>query len=66
MMRFNSLLALLATVASAVAFLAPAQAAVFNPQSFTLDNGLQVVVIPNHRAPVVTHMVYYKVGPWFA
>ncbi|GAB5507120.1 MAG: pitrilysin family protein [Rhizobiaceae bacterium] len=30
--------------------------------SFTLDNGLQVVVIPDRRAPVVTHMVWYKVG----
>lgn len=30
--------------------------------SFTLDNGLQVVVIPDHRAPVVSHMVWYKVG----
>lgn len=29
---------------------------------FTLDNGLKVVVIPDHRAPVVTHMVWYKVG----
>jgi zinc protease len=36
--------------------------AIFNPETFTLDNGLQVVVIPNHRAPVVTHMVWYKVG----
>ncbi|MGI9422069.1 MAG: M16 family metallopeptidase [Hyphomicrobiaceae bacterium] len=27
-----------------------------------LDNGLQVVVIPDHRAPVVTHMVWYRVG----
>jgi len=35
---------------------------VFNPQTFTLDNGLQVIVLPNHRVPVVTHMVYYKVG----
>ncbi len=34
----------------------------FNAQSFTLSNGMQVVVIPNHRAPVVTHMVWYKVG----
>ena len=34
----------------------------FNAESFTLDNGLQVVVIPNNRAPVVTHMVWYKVG----
>ncbi|MDJ0930221.1 pitrilysin family protein [Breoghania sp.] len=30
--------------------------------SFTLDNGLQVVVIPDHRAPVVTQMIWYKVG----
>ena len=29
---------------------------------FTLTNGLEVVVIPDHRAPVVTHMVWYKVG----
>ncbi len=29
---------------------------------FTLPNGLEVVVIPDHRAPVVTHMIWYKVG----
>jgi len=29
---------------------------------FTLDNGLQVVVIEDHRAPVVTQMVWYKIG----
>ena len=29
---------------------------------FTLSNGLEVVVIPDHRAPVVTHMVWYRVG----
>jgi zinc protease len=29
---------------------------------FTLDNGMQVVVIPDRRAPVVTHMVWYRVG----
>ena len=32
------------------------------PSTFTLDNGMQVVVVPDHRAPVVTHMVWYKVG----
>jgi len=32
------------------------------PASFTLANGLQVVVIPDHRTPVVTQMVWYKVG----
>ncbi len=30
--------------------------------SFTLDNGMKVVVIPDHRAPVVTQMVWYHVG----
>lgn len=35
---------------------------VFDADSFDLANGLQVIVIPNHRAPVVTHMVWYKVG----
>ena len=29
---------------------------------FKLANGLQVLVIPDHRAPVVNHMVWYKVG----
>ena len=27
---------------------------------FTLDNGLELVVIPDRRAPVVTHMVWYR------
>ena len=30
--------------------------------SFTLANGMQVVVVPDTRAPVVTHMVWYRVG----
>src|ERR1700751_646739 len=29
---------------------------------FTLANGLEIVVVPDHRAPVVTHMIWYKVG----
>ncbi len=29
---------------------------------FTLKNGLEVVVIPDRRVPVVTHMMWYKVG----
>ncbi|WP_375413953.1 M16 family metallopeptidase [uncultured Bradyrhizobium sp.] len=32
------------------------------PASFTLPNGMQVVVIPDRRTPVVTQMVWYKVG----
>ena len=30
--------------------------------TFTLDNGMEVVVIEDHRAPVVVHMLWYKVG----
>jgi zinc protease len=30
--------------------------------SFTLGNGLEVVVLEDHRAPVVVHMVWYRVG----
>jgi zinc protease len=40
----------------------PAAAQVFNPETFTLANGLQVVVISNHRSPIITHMVWYKAG----
>ncbi len=30
--------------------------------SYTLDNGMDIVVIEDHRAPVVTHMVWYRAG----
>ncbi len=44
-----------------------AQAPASRPQSspvfqFALQNGMQVLVIPDHRAPVVTQMVWFKVG----
>ncbi len=45
-----------------VALVQTGWAQVFNPTTFTLDNGMEVVVIENHRAPVVTHMVWYKAG----
>ena len=32
------------------------------PETFTLDNGLQVLVISDHRVPVATHMLWYRVG----
>jgi zinc protease len=47
----------------AFAPLGQAQARDFpRPETFTLRNGLQVVVITDRRAPVVTHMVWYRVG----
>jgi zinc protease len=51
---------LVSLVAAALA--SPAPAAVFNPETFTLANGMQVVVVSNRRAPVIAHMVWYRVG----
>lgn len=41
---------------------ANAEAVVFSPKSFMLSNGMQVVVVTNRRAPIVAHMVWYKIG----
>ncbi len=48
----------------ALAAAASAARAATGPQvtDFTLANGLEVVVVPDHRAPVVTHMIWYRVG----
>ncbi len=55
-----------AALLSIIAFTAGASAqttfASEPPASFTLSNGLQVVVIQDHRTPVVTQMIWYKVG----
>lgn len=40
----------------------PASAQRFGAESTTLGNGMQVVVVPNHRIPAVAQMVWYKVG----
>jgi zinc protease len=55
-------LAALAVVATAAGAIGPAAAGAPEVTHFTLSNGLEVVVIPDHRAPVVTHMVWYRVG----
>jgi zinc protease len=58
---------LLVALVSAFAFTASgalAQTTVTSdpPATFTLPNGLKVLVIPDHRTPVVTQMIWYKVG----
>jgi len=52
----------LAGFTSAAALVSVARAAVFNPKTFTLANGLTVVVIVNHRMPVVRQVLFYRVG----
>ncbi|MEL6678992.1 MAG: pitrilysin family protein [Pseudomonadota bacterium] len=49
-------------VTAAAVLAAQAALAAENIKTFTLDNGLEVVVIEDDRAPVVTNMVWYKVG----
>src|SRR5436305_12550860 len=58
-MRVAKFLLLLVALGSATASAAYGSAEVSH---FTLANGLEVVVVPDHRAPVVTHMIWYKVG----
>ena len=53
------------TVILALALVAAAgvaRAAEPSVADFALGNGLEIVVVPDHRAPVVTHMIWYKVG----
>ncbi|MDB5621005.1 pitrilysin family protein [Tardiphaga sp.] len=65
-MTSASRLAVRSAAALALLFsLAPASAQTVTserPTTFTLGNGMQVVVIPDHRTAVVTQMVWYKVG----
>jgi zinc protease len=46
------------------AFLLPALAGAETGKvtDFMLDNGMQVVVVEDHRAPVVQHMLWYRAG----
>ena len=61
--RSRAVVALAAAALAAAAACGPVRA---EPQrrasEFWLDNGMQVVVVPDHRAPVVTHVVWYRVG----
>ena len=31
-------------------------------ESFTPSNGMTAVLVPDHRVPVATHMLWYRVG----
>ena len=49
-------------IAAAFALCAPARAQETHVFQFALQNGMQVVVVPDHRAPVVTQMLWFRVG----
>lgn len=40
----------------------PSTNKVFNAKTYALENGMKIVVVENKRAPVLTHMVWYRVG----
>ncbi len=60
---FRTLSALIAAISmlSLTSFVDQAQAST-RAAEFSLSNGMKVIVVSDHRAPVVTHMVWYRVG----
>jgi zinc protease len=60
--RLASLVAGLALLALGLPFSRADASSAIDVSHFKLGNGLEVVVIPDRRAPVVTHMVWYRVG----
>ena len=60
LLSITSCLGLAMTLAAAVSH--PSLARADRASTFKLDNGMDVVVIPDRRAPVVTHMVWYRIG----
>ncbi|MGS4945468.1 M16 family metallopeptidase [Meridianimarinicoccus sp. RP-17] len=57
--RCSGFVAAFALVAAPLAAMAAPDAGV---SQFTLDNGMEVVVVEDHRAPAVVHMVWYRTG----
>ena len=50
-------------ILAALAFVvAPLSAQAEEVTTYMLENGMEVVVIEDHRAPVVVHMLWYKIG----
>ena len=39
-----------------------ASAKLFDINEYTLSNGARLLVVENHKAPIVKHMVWYRVG----
>ena len=60
LLSFVSCLGLAMTLATEI--INPSAADAARASMHKLDNGMDVVVIPDHHAPVVTHMAWYRVG----
>jgi zinc protease len=60
--RVGLIVAGMSLASMAVASVAAEAAPPERVREFTLANGLHVVVVPDHRAPVVTQTVWYKAG----
>ena len=64
----RSIAAMVTAMATLIVLPASAQPAsatndpAWKPETFTLANGMTAVVLPDHRAPVVTHVLWYRVG----
>jgi zinc protease len=58
MFRQAKALPVLAFVAPLSAGPVAAQPDNWSPQTFTRSNGVQAVMLPDHRAPVATHMIW--------
>ncbi|MGB8364772.1 MAG: M16 family metallopeptidase [Rhizomicrobium sp.] len=54
--------ACLAAALVAAAAVGPSHAQDAKIFQFALQNGMQVLVVPDHRAPIVTQMLWYRVG----
>ena len=62
MMRYARTALLSAALMPAVAFAQTSPESSGKVTDFVLDNGMQVVVVEDHRAPVLQHMLWYRAG----
>lgn len=58
----GSILKIFLFVVSFSLCISSANAKLFDASEFYLDNGMRVIVIPNHKAPIIKHMVWYNSG----
>ena len=52
----------LVAIALALMIIPVRAASLAKPSEFQLANGMRIVVVPDHRVPIITHMVFYRIG----